>query len=279
VGGYCAQDQEYAEPSFRDFEQKTGVRVLPVYDSEAVKTVGLANRLLAERERPRADLFWGNEELRARQLAARGVFVETNGLGFFGFRTRRLVINTNLWAGRIAELGLASLTNHEWRGKLALAYPQFGTTAAHFHVLRQKWGESAWRSWCQNLARNEVRLVDGNSVVVKLVGAGEAWIGMTDSDDILAGRREGLPIAALPLNGDALHIPNSLGLVRGAPHPDSARRLFEYLLQERTAAELVRAGALEGVTAPNRAAADPQWERVLQDLDVTTEELNRIFLR
>ena len=56
---YCAQDQVYAEQVFRLAEKEMGIRVLPVYDSEAVKTVGLANRLLAERDRPRADLFWG----------------------------------------------------------------------------------------------------------------------------------------------------------------------------------------------------------------------------
>jgi len=35
--GFCGTD-------FKDFEKQTGIKVLPVYDSEAVKTVGLANR-------------------------------------------------------------------------------------------------------------------------------------------------------------------------------------------------------------------------------------------
>ena len=79
VIAYCAQDQAYAEPIFRDFEKETGIKVRPVYDSEAVKTVALASRLLAERNHPQCDVFWGNEEMRTRQLAARGVFRETNG--------------------------------------------------------------------------------------------------------------------------------------------------------------------------------------------------------
>src|SRR3974377_394484 len=52
VIAYCAQDQVYAEPIFRDFEKETGIRVRVVYDSEAVKTVALANRLIAEQNRP-----------------------------------------------------------------------------------------------------------------------------------------------------------------------------------------------------------------------------------
>src|SRR6266550_507022 len=74
---YCAQDQEYAEKIFKQFEKETGLRVRALYDNEAVKSVGLANRLLAERAHPRCDLFWGNEELRTRQLAAQNIFRQT----------------------------------------------------------------------------------------------------------------------------------------------------------------------------------------------------------
>ncbi|MEO6036036.1 MAG: hypothetical protein ABIQ35_12340, partial [Verrucomicrobiota bacterium] len=42
---YTSQDQTYAEPIFQNFTKQTGIKVLPVYDSEAVKTVGLVNRL------------------------------------------------------------------------------------------------------------------------------------------------------------------------------------------------------------------------------------------
>src|SRR3954463_7397077 len=95
VVAYCAQDQVYAEKIFADFEKQTGIRVLAVYDSEAVKTVGLANRLLAEQRHPQCDVFWGNEEMRTRLLAAQNVFRETNDWTSFGYRSRRLVINTS----------------------------------------------------------------------------------------------------------------------------------------------------------------------------------------
>ena len=92
---YCAQDQVFAETIFQDFEKETGIKVRTIYDNEAVKTVGLANRLLAERGHPQCDVFWGNEEMRTRQLAAREVFRQTNGWAAFGARSRRIVVNTN----------------------------------------------------------------------------------------------------------------------------------------------------------------------------------------
>src|SRR5262249_19543537 len=116
---YCAQDQTYAEPIFADFQKETGIKVRAVYDNEAVKTVGLANRLLAERAHPQCALFWGNEEMRPRQLAAQNVFRDTTGWPSFGYRSRRIVINTNKLSFAGAPRSLLDLTNQIWRGKVA----------------------------------------------------------------------------------------------------------------------------------------------------------------
>jgi len=281
VVAYCAQDQEYAEAIFRDFDRATGIRVRPVYDNEAVKTVGLANRLVAERTRPRCDVFWGNEEMRTRQLAAQRVFRETNAWVAFGYRSRRIVVNTNRLSLAAAPRSLLELTNETWRGKVALAFPQFGTTATHFHALRQYWGEARWQAWCRALAANQPLLVDGNSVVVKAVGRGEAWIGLTDSDDIAAGQHEGLAIVPLPMTEETLLIPNTVGVVRGAPHPEPAQRLLEYLQRRGVVEQLVAASALEGVSASEVSARTLKvnWDALLANLDGTTAWLNQIFLR
>jgi iron(III) transport system substrate-binding protein len=278
---YCAQDLVYAEPLFRDFEKRTGIKVKPVFDSEAVKTVGLANRLLAERYHPRCDVFWGNEELRTRQLARHDVFRITNGWARFGYRSRRIVINTNQLAASSAPTTLLELTNASWRGKIALAYPQFGTTATHFHALRQFWGDGLWEAWCRGLAANKPTLVDGNSVVVRVVGRGDAAIGLTDSDDIAAGQRETLPIAGLPLNRETLLIPNTVAVIRGCPHPAPAQLLYEFLQQDYVRESLVNANALEGLSdsAPASSTLNVDWESLLRDLDATTEKMNQIFLR
>ncbi|HZR16745.1 MAG TPA: extracellular solute-binding protein [Verrucomicrobiae bacterium] len=281
VIAYCAQDQVYAEPIFKEFENKSGLKVLAVYDNEAVKTVGLANRLLAERGHPVCDVFWGNEEMRTRELAAQNVFRQTNGWTAFGYRSRRMVVNTNSLSADSAPHSLFQLTNQLWRGKLALAYPQFGTTATHFHVLRQHWGEATWLNWCRGLAANKPLLVDGNSEVVKAVARGQAQLGLTDSDDIADGQREGLPVAALPMMPESLLIPNTVAVVRGAPDPDAAQRLFEYLQSAPVVQALIEAKALEGGSPKTIVSPvlQPDWRAVLEDVGVTTRELNQIFLR
>jgi iron(III) transport system substrate-binding protein len=281
VVAYCAQDQVYAEPIFRDFEKETGFKVRAVFDNEAAKTVALANRLLAEKNHPQCDVFWGNEEMRTRQLAARDVFRQTNGFAAFGYRSRRIVLNTNHLSAATAPHSLLELTNSQWRGKVALANPQAGTTAAHFHALRQHWGEALWENWCRALAANKPFLVDGNSVVVKLVAQGDAWLGLTDSDDIADGQREGLPIAALPINEETLLIPNTVAVTRGAPHPERAEKLFEFLQRRQVVDRLIAGKALEGYSMSEAPSPGLKvaWEPLLRDLELVTAKLNQIFLR
>lgn len=276
---YCAQDQTYAEPLLAQFEKETGIKVKPVYDSEAVKTVGLANRLLAERSHPQCDVFWGNEELRTRQLAAQDVFRATNGWTAFGHRSRRLVINTNLISATDLPRSLMDLTNATWRGKVALAYPQFGTTGTHMHALRQFWGDASWLAWGRALVANQAKLVDGNSVVVKLVGRGEAAIGLTDSDDILAGQREGLPVAMLPRGPESLLIPNTVAVIRNARHAAAAQKLFDWLQKPEVVQRLVDANALESIERSGGDTLQPDWPAILRDLDATTKQLNEVFLK
>lgn len=282
---YAAQDRVFAEPLMREYERANGVRVRVLYDNEATKTVGLANRLLAESGRPRADLWWSNEEMRTRQLVARGVLEP--GWKAVGNRRRVLVVRTGTEAG--VGLGggqgarLAVLTNAAWRGRVALAYPVFGSTSTHFLALRERWGEEAWRAWCMGLAGNRPLVVDGNSVVVRMVGSGQADVGLTDSDDVAFGRREGLAVEEVPLAaGDGLVIPNSVALVRGSGRRLAAEGLAAYLAGAEALGRLREAGALElggeGVEGAD-GLGEAEWARLLGGMDGSLEELKRIFLR
>jgi iron(III) transport system substrate-binding protein len=280
VVAYVSQDQVYAEPILKEFEKETGLRVRAVFDSEAVKTVGIVNRLLAEREHPQCDVYWGNEELRTRQLAARGIFRETNGWAAFGYRSRRIAMSVTT-INVPAPKSWLELTNAVYRGRVAMAYPLFGTTATHLLALRQLWGEDGWLAWCRALVANEPFLVDGNSVVARFVVRGEAFVGLTDSDDIAAEIREGARLNPLPMTAETLLIPNTVGVVRGAPNPEAARQLFAYLQRREVAQRLITAHALEGwsddeVSVPT---LKPDWDTLLRDLDEATAALQKVFIR
>ena len=113
---YTSVDQVFSEPIFKKFEAQTGIKVLPVYDVEAAKTTGLVNRLITEKNHPRADVFWNGEFAQTILLKEKGVLApyhSPNAAGIpsqyldaagywtgLGGRSRVLLVNTNLVDGR-----------------------------------------------------------------------------------------------------------------------------------------------------------------------------------
>src|SRR4026209_2091078 len=73
VTAYVSADRPFSEPVMKEYERRTGVRVNVVYDTEETKSTGLANRLIAEKTRPQADVFWSNEPVRPLVLKGRDV--------------------------------------------------------------------------------------------------------------------------------------------------------------------------------------------------------------
>lgn len=272
---YCAQDQVFAETILADFSRATGFVVKTVFDSEAVKTVGLANRLIAERDRPMCDIYWGNEELRTRQLLARGV-LRSDAWASFGHRTRVLV------ARSAADLpgSFTELTNSRWRGKISLAYPLFGSTCTHFLVLRHRWGVPAWKVWCQALAANRPFLEEGNSQVVRRLQRSEVKVGFTDSDDVQAAHREGADLAVALDGTETLRLPNTVALVSGRSERPEVRRLFDYLQSPEVRQKLITMGALDPeFEGTGSVGLDPNWSEILASLNSAIAELQDIFRR
>src|SRR3954452_7549805 len=71
---YCAQDQEFAEAVLGEFAKRAGLPVVPTFDTEAAKSVGLATQLAMEAKRPRCDVHWNNEILGTIRLQRQGVY-------------------------------------------------------------------------------------------------------------------------------------------------------------------------------------------------------------
>ena len=77
---YTSLDKVFSQPILEEFENKTGIGVKAVYDSEATKTTGLVNRLIAEKDSPRADVFWNSETGRTIVLKQKGILTSYKSL-------------------------------------------------------------------------------------------------------------------------------------------------------------------------------------------------------
>src|SRR5688572_33411913 len=73
---YTSVDEPVARPILDEFTKKTGIKVVAKFDAEASKTAGLVQMLRAEKDHPRADVFWNNEIFHTINLAEEGVLAE-----------------------------------------------------------------------------------------------------------------------------------------------------------------------------------------------------------
>lgn len=267
---YCAQDQEFAEGVFADFTAESTLAVAPKFDTEANKSVSLAAELEQEAGRPRCDVHWNNEILATIRLARRGVYEpyeSPNAVPFpewtkakdhtwqaFAARARVLIVNTNLVPEAERPKSVLDLTNPKWKGKVAIAKPQFGTTATQAACLFEVLGPDAAKAFYRGLQANAVRVVPGNKQAAEGTASGDFAIGLTDTDDALSELNAGKPVALVYPDADGhaahprlgvLYIPNTVAIVKGSPNPAGARRLVDYLLRPETEARLATGGGFQ----------------------------------
>jgi iron(III) transport system substrate-binding protein len=276
---YVSADRPFSEPVLQAYQQRSGVRVDAVYDTEETKSTGLANRLLAEKNRPQADVFWSNEPVRTLVLKSRDVlapYESTAGQGIadtfkdgegywtgFSARLRVIVYNTAKVAAGDAPQSVFDLAEPRWKGQVAIADPRFGSTSFHVAALYAELGDARMDDYFRKLKANDVRVVDGNSVVRDMVARGDALVGLTDTDDVNVALEAKQPVAmVLPdRNGIGVPVmPNMVSLIAGGPHPEEAKRLIDYLVSPEVERRLAESEAVqiplhEGVTGPKNLPA------------------------
>ncbi len=257
---YSAQDREFAEGILADFEKEIGLKVVPKYDTEANKTVGLYGEIVAEKDHPRCDVWWNNEILGTIRLEQQRLLAShdspsaapypawTKGKDHtwyaFAERARILVVNTNLVAEKDRPQSLLELTELRWRGKVVMAKPQYGTTATQAACLFAVLGEEPAKEFYRGLKKNDLHFAPGNKQVAEWVGEGKtptgrpALVGITDTDDAMEEVTAGHPVAIVFPDGKAkkgsplgtLFIPNTICIPRGCPNLEGAKKLVDFLL-------------------------------------------------
>ena len=76
---YCAHDAVFSEKILKQFEQQTGIKVEPRFDTEATKSLGLTNLIIREKEHPRCDVFWNNQALGTAALKEQDLLAPYQG--------------------------------------------------------------------------------------------------------------------------------------------------------------------------------------------------------
>jgi iron(III) transport system substrate-binding protein len=286
---YVSTDRVFSEPVLREYERRSGVRVSPVYDTEETKSTGLANRLLAEKNRPQADVFWSNEPVRTLVLKSRGVLApyrSPNADGIpavlidpehfwtgFSARIRVIAYNTTLVKAEQVPRSVFDLADPRWKGQVAMADPRFGSTSFHVAALYALAGDEKMDDFFRRLKENRVRIVDGNSAVRDLVARGEVKVGLTDTDDVNVAMEGGKPVAMVLPDRDGLGVPvmpNMVSLLANAPQAEEGRKLIDYLLSAEVERQLAQSEAVQiplhaGVAGPKNIPAIDSFKPMTLD--------------
>ncbi len=272
---YTSVDDVFARPIANHFEQTTGIKVLLVPDTEETKSTGLLNRLIAEKNRPQADVFWSGDPVRAAILKAKGVstpyrsekaaglpkhFSDPDGYWTgFSARARVLIYNRNLVPAGEEPKSIMDLLDKRFQGKACIANPLFGTTSMHAAALFAVLGEDKAKEFFEGFTANGGTILSSNGEVRRRVAAGEFALGIVDTDDANVARLEGKPVGVVYPDKDGmgtLIIPNCTVLIARGPNPEAGRRFIDYLLEPQTEQALAMSEAAQiplrtGVDVPN----------------------------
>ena len=201
---------------------------------------------------------------------------------------------------KVSSLQLPSTTTPipSWNNWAGAPVWVTGTTLTHVTALFSAWGEERTRAWLERATAEESPLsfVQSNGQVMRLVREGQMAWGLTDTDDFNVALQKGAPVTAVfPDQGEGaqgtLVIPNTVAILRDAPHPEAARRLVDFILSRQVEAKLAASDSAQipvrdDVPRPEHVRSAAQltvmpvdWAEVGRQIEARSAELGELFLR
>lgn len=296
---YTSVDQIFSEPILKDFENNTGIKVKVVYDTEETKSTGVLNRLIAEKDNPQCDVFWSGDPVRTIVLKNKDIILPyrsevANDIDLaykdsayywtgFSARARVLIYNKDLLSETEVPRSIFDLSKEQYRAKVAIANPLFGTTTFHISALFTVLGNERAKQFMTDLKNNEIVIATSNGDVKKRVIQGEVLCGLTDTDDAYEAIKEGANVGIIFLDQNgigSLIMPNTVNLIKNSPNYENGIKLIDYLLSRETERKLALSCAQmplhKGVEIPKDV---PSLDNIIPmkiDYDKTSQKLEEI---
>jgi iron(III) transport system substrate-binding protein len=246
---YCSHDPDACELAAQTFTRETGIAV-----AITRKPTGEAYaQIRAERENPKADVWYGGTIDPFLQAAAEGLFAEYRSPGLAelhpwarrqaeatGHRVvaiYRIIIGFGSNPAVLAKRGLAAprcwsdLTKPEYQREIELSNPvTSGTGYTILATLVALHGEDAAFDYLKRLNPNVVRWTQSGTAQGPSVARGEVGVGVSFTHEFITQQLAGFPVdIAIPCEGtgDAL---GGMAVLADAPHPDEARAFVDWAL-------------------------------------------------
>lgn len=296
---YTALEVEQLKPYQQAFEkQNPDIRIKWVRDSTGIVTA----KLLAEKDRPQADVVWGLAGSSLAVLKQQGMLepYAPSSLDRIGAHYRDSAnppawVGMDVWAASICfntieaeKQGLPKPTKWEdladpiYRGKIVMPNPaSSGTGYLDVSAWLQTFGEEGGWAYMDKLHQNIGQYTHSGSKPCKQAAAGEFPIGISFEYPAIQLKRKGAPLdIVLPKEGLGWEI-EATALIKGSPHLDAAKKLADFSAS-REAMDLYKANfavlAQPGIAERfQELPADYEQRLIKNDFDWASENRDRIL--
>jgi len=170
-------------------------------------------------------LLMSYESPERRQFDA--AFKDKNGFWTaFYVNPEVMAYNTRLVPAGAAPKAYQDLLDPFWKGKLVLEQ----TAVEWFAALLQHWGEEKGLAYMRRLAGQDLKSINGNTLITQLIAAGEHAAAVSlNGPRVELTRRRGAPIDWAALDPTVVDLV-TMGIAAHSPHPNAAKLYLNYVL-------------------------------------------------
>jgi iron(III) transport system substrate-binding protein len=264
---YTSFGADLYNPIAEAFEKETGIKVDVVFAG----TGEMLNRIKAEQASPQGDVMLGGgaesfeayrasfEPYKVKDDAAVPATLKAPDNLWYGFNSLPMVImyNKNLVKENEAPKSWKDLTDAKWKGKLAMSDAnKSGTAFVQVVTMLTLFGKDNGQGWnvVKSVAGN-AKILGSSSLPPKGVNDGEYPVALTHENAAWKYAQAGGPVGMVyPAEGTAT-IPDSVAVIKGAQHPQNARKFMDWLFTKETQS---MAASKLGLRAARTDVAPPQ---------------------
>lgn len=253
----------------------------------------ILERVRAEKENPQADVWWGGTQQELSRAAEEGLlqpapasvmkkvpeqYRDPQGRWVGEILLPEVIMyNTDALKPQQAPQDWDQLLDPKWKGKILIRdVAPSGTMHTIFAAMiyrqyKEKGSVQAGYDWLRRLdANTKEYTADPTTLYLKLARQ-EGVVSVWNLQDILIQRSKGMPFGYVMPRSGAPTLVDGVALIKGAKHPEAARKFMAFLFGEGLQMELAK----NMFQIPTLAKVDPnQMPKWLADLHLKPMDLD-----
>lgn len=218
---------------------------------KAASSAELANLVLEEKSKPKADIYWSNDAGALERLRMEKAFQsytsenlklvpeqwKSTDNTWYGItvRVRAIMYNKNLVKESEVPKTTKELADPKWKGQVGMVHGGAEAMMANVTALRITEGDAATEKFLKDLLANDVKLFKGHGDVRQAVGRGELKLGWVNHYYFYQQLREkennnvGLIYPDQESGGTTVNV-SGMAIIGSAPNVKNAKAFMDFML-------------------------------------------------